>query len=877
MRKTVQCAWVLLAAVGLVGCNSSADVAPDAPPPDAPPPPPARLQDQTDVNLADWLKKPRPELAQLVAEWTETVQKQRLHAAENPVSLDLLPALQPSATMPVFGQATYSAAVGVSLPTYVKSGAPDGAVALHLARLGDRDAALLLADKADKDLFYRIDARRTDRNYPVEWTQLTALAFQSAEWKLAGGQTQAATDLVQLHKQLQTLLDGKAAAGPLGAVLLPLGRRALIEAAVAWKQPQHNQPELAQDLEAALKDWGESPPPAPALAPGASEFEAVRLFGRPAAGQAVVADQPEGAARALDLLELPVPADGAQVVAAFFDADRRLTETLVVYQPKLVQTFPDVANLAGRLIDSGLPGSEPVKGVGLTRRTFTGDGLTYETVLVIRGGAAGGFVRVSGAKPPGALPDAARDFGAVRLDCTFEQNRVLFARDKTGPAVDLDCRQNPGVVHTPIADPTPDFARLEREGNRNLTASLTLEWPPDEIGTAVPNLAAPLLAAYGSPHIDGVQDANGDYLALAWEDARTQLTLRLPYETNPIVFRAENRPGAESADARLAKAAAADVDARQKRLGTPKQRTCLPRTLEIPEIHLGMTKKQVIESLPQKDSVELRNLNNDRTLIFKADPLAAATYGVRQMYLRFGADDRLAEIRARYDEGPAKPDDQHKSLLQVLKAAGGEPQTLPAPWAALWPELAPQQPKPALYRWFDDATVLTLQRDGGGAEAILRDWPPGTTLDQVGCALRPLRFCEDGAAGLALGMTRAAVMQKFPNARPLQNEDGLDISTPADPNYLRLLVWFDAGAVVRVVAQHKTAPTNAADIAAKLNDAQSHDFDHLGARRRVDGANGVILQAYGFHDDQVRVRIFAQQMDDGPHLFSEWRYWQTAK
>ena len=99
------------------------------------------------------------------------------------------------------------------------------------------------------------------------------------------------------------------------------------------RSPNVNKPGLAEDAEAALKEWGESPPPALALAPGASEFEAARLF--QTAGRSVrpsAADKPEAVARALDLLELPVPAEGVQAVVAFFDADKRLTETLVLYR-----------------------------------------------------------------------------------------------------------------------------------------------------------------------------------------------------------------------------------------------------------------------------------------------------------------------------------------------------------------------------------------------------------------------------------------------------------------------------------------------------------------------------------------------------------------
>ena len=283
---------MLLAAAGLVGCNSPADVTPDAPPP-APPPPPARLGDHTDVNLADWLGKPRSELAQQVAEWSDTVKQQRQHAAENPLSLDLLPE-----------SAAAGDDAGVRPGGLLGKGRLQPAALRQGRRAGRRrrappcparrpHAALKLADPTDKDLLVRIDGRRTDRKYPLEWTQLTALAFQSAEWKLATGEPQGAADLVQMHKQLRALLDDKAAAGPLGAALLPLGRRALAEAAAAWKKSKIDKQDLAEDVEAALKDWGESPPPAPALAPGASEFEAVRLFGRPAAGQAVVADNPE--------------------------------------------------------------------------------------------------------------------------------------------------------------------------------------------------------------------------------------------------------------------------------------------------------------------------------------------------------------------------------------------------------------------------------------------------------------------------------------------------------------------------------------------------------------------------------------------------------
>ena len=229
-------------------------------------------------------------------------------------------------------------------------------------------------------------------------------------------------------------------------------------------------------------------------------------------------------------------------------------------------------------------------------------------------------------------------------------------------------------------------------------------------------------------------------------------------------------------------------------------------------------------------------------------------------------------------KAPASPTSITSRCSAVLKEVGGEPLTLPAPWAGLWPDLPPQEPKPALYRWADDVTVLTCQRDGGGAEATLRDWPAGLTPDQVGEALPPLHFCDEGAAGVAAGQDpRRSGQRSSRIPSRWRTRTASRVAAPADGPYETLAVWFDAGKVVRVVAQHKAQPTNAADVAAKLKEAWGRDFDRLGALRRQDGAWGPVLQAYGWHDDQVRVRMLAQQTADGPRLFTEWRYWPVAK
>ncbi len=36
---------------------------------------------------------------------------------------------------------------------------------------------------------------------------------------------------------------------------------------------------------------------------------------------------------------------------------------------------------------------------------------------------------------------------------------------------------------------------------------------------------------------------------------------------------------------------------------------------------------------------------------------------------------------------------------------------------------------------------------------------------------------------------------------------------------------------------------------------------------------GQVLQAYSWHDDRTRIRIFAQETEAGIRLFTEWREW----
>ena len=99
------------------------------------------------------------------------------------------------------------------------------------------------------------------------------------------------------------------------------------------RNPSVNKPGLAEDAAAALKSWGECAAARSRTAAGRRPSRGRPSF--PAAGRRSDrrGDQPTAVQRALDLLELPVPDEGVQAVVAFFDADKRLTETLVLYRP----------------------------------------------------------------------------------------------------------------------------------------------------------------------------------------------------------------------------------------------------------------------------------------------------------------------------------------------------------------------------------------------------------------------------------------------------------------------------------------------------------------------------------------------------------------
>src|SRR5439155_24350310 len=104
----------------------------------------------------------------------------------------------------------------------------------------------------------------------------------------------------------------------------------------------------------------------------------------------------------------------------------------------------------------------------------------------------------------------------------------------------------------------------------------------------------------------------------------------------------------------------------------------------------------------------------------------------------------------------------------------------------------------------DDATLLTCQKDAGGAEVVLRDCPPDRPL---GVELPPLQFCSRGADRCALGDARAEVLKhRKLDAAEVPADGPVALGQPAPSPYHVVLVWFEGAKVGRVVARHRAKP-----------------------------------------------------------------------
>jgi hypothetical protein len=242
--------------------------------------------------------------------------------------------------------------------------------------------------------------------------------------------------------------------------------------------------------------------------------------------------------------------------------------------------------------------------------------------------------------------------------------------------------------------------------------------------------------------------------------------------------------------------------------------------------------------------------------------------------LRFGPDDKLAEVRIRYETRTPRSKDAQKPLLDVLKKSAGEPETVDAPWANVWADQAAAKAATVCYRWADDRTILTYQRDSTGFEIVLTDWP--ITLPKA-AQHKPLELCAPGVDDCRLGDSRDDLLKRWKINRPQTTADGgVVLFPPVRSAYDLVLAYCEAGKVVRLLARHRTLPSKAEDHTADLQRVWYADVDRLGVVRRLlqvrtSDEEGMATTGFGWNDDRTRIVTFVGKDGDAQRLFTEWR------
>jgi hypothetical protein len=863
---------VLLAVLALVGCRRQVATHVEKRE--------NRLSKTTDVDVAAWLKLSRPELVKIIDEWTTTLENDRQAVRHSHDATDLLPRLCPPVRFPVFQEAVYSSDAGFSLPPYLKPGKTDAAVALHLARFGDCEAALKLVPPADEQLKKQVEELRYEKNYPIEWSRLVGLVLSESQLKLAGGDIPAASRLVLVHKQLRDLLDARAAKGPLGEVLLSSGRRALSLAAKAWHEPARKMEPLAEDVDAALVEWGSTTGPMPALRPGATWETIAATVAQPLKGKVICIRKREELARALDLMAYPIPTDALTALTVFLDKQDRLAEIQFTYRSKIEDVYPGPAHLAYHLEEHGAtPKSRSVE-ASLYQQSYVAGGLSFEAWRTNRSNALGGWVRVRDADKPLKSMRAhdLRVVGPIDLERGFEANRLALSPGRPGPSVILTEGAALKKLGEGLSLPVPAGAVMRRESAHDLLAEVRLSWPAEQAARALEGLLPALWSAFGNAEMSAAEETKGAFLAFTWKDDRTQAQLVLPFDDKEAILTIRDRRSKDSLVQREADARKREESERKARLAAGKPDVRLPRSpgtvndFSLEGLKLGQSKSEAEAVLPTGKSCRRKDFADGVSVVVLSEPLRGSAYWARQIVLRY-AEDKLSEVRLRYQEVGGT---RHKgeSLLEQLSAGkAGAPEPIPPSWNGLWTGV-PRPGKLVAVRWQDDLTIRTYQRDAGGSEVILTD----RTVDP-GKSQGPLAFVTAGVKGCRVGDAKEVVHAAL--KQPVALSGGADVHRqPANSPYEMILVWYAGGKVSRLVAVYRLRPgTKEEDVTAALGKAWGQDAAGLGALRRQEGERGRVLGSYFWHDDLTRVEAFVQNDDQGPRLMMEWRNWtqgQTA-
>jgi hypothetical protein len=831
---------------------------------------PLRLGEKIDVSLQELLTKPRKELAGLADDLHTKIEFQDRALREGRLQFYLLPKLRFPLVIPIWREAKYSDALHFSLPVYAAENAKDSSLAFHLARYGDSEAANGLVETSDAPALQKILADASDRCYPAEWTRLVALLFQTAEIRLAAGEVEGATELVFLHQQLRPILDAKAAKTALGAALLSRGFEVLALASSAWRADK--QTEIADQIDAALKEWGDRPTATPVASLGRPRPEIGRILKDGGHGRAAIISPPT---RALDLFELAFPLEGSEAYVAFFDESEHLAEAWLTYGESARARFREPADLAYRLNAERSAGSPNSPDFTLPGAVYTSGGVEYDIAYPPPGAGVGAIVRIISTSKRSISTALSREFGTVNLDRSFEQNRLMLLPELRKDVLTLNQPQTLSRLISPMPVLKPDEVVIRKEAGHNLVAGLRIRYPVGS-GGAPPlhQLLGELWKAAGPPSAREAHQENGNYLAFGWHDPRTSYSVYLPFiGSEPLVFEgtdveASNRPSGHEA-----RALAFDRKERSERIRAGKMLTRVPRALD--QVELGMTRAQVEKVLPGGKNSLRQTIPDGLTVTLFGDPPDSEPFTLRQLFIRFDKSDRVAEIRCRYDDGDDRAGnrDWAAEMLNGFRKQAGAPLPAPPPWLRISPGAQAKKPEAIFCSWHDDASSLGYQRDSAGVEVCLRDCPPD---HPDGLPLPPLEYLARGTENCHLRMTQSEMLREWKIEKPQVTPDGALVLRPPAMNAMDvILVWFDKGRAARIVARHRpdnVKRTSPAQWAEALTLTWRRDFPALGWPQSHDSTKNAVLQSLVWYDEETSVQMFWQESDgDQVYLYTEWK------
>jgi hypothetical protein len=296
------------------------------------------------------------------------------------------------------------------------------------------------------------------------------------------------------------------------------------------------------------------------------------------------------------------------------------------------------------------------------------------------------------------------------------------------------------------------------------------------------------------------------------------------------------------------------------------------------KVRLGMTEQEVVKAFPDGDGFTRRKVPGGLGLVINVIPEKSPGYIPREVFVRFGPEKVVAEVRVRYTSQPGIKGGVN-NLLQEIGASCGAAHELGGSWTRVWSEYPQRTPAPRMYRWEDDVTIMTCQRDSEGVELTLLDRP----LDfEKGVKLGAFQCLSEGPRNCTLGMTKAELVELWKDSKPTFEDNVLIVTAPVESSYSQIQAFFkdSTGLVTRVVALHAQKwdkDPGQEKLEEAVQGAWERGKESLGFYRRMDLTMNDTVQSLTSHDDVRRVCVFWQETKAGPRLYTEWTRIEKAQ